>query len=1119
MGKFSNAGRTGGGSSALERLAASAKAQLPVEPQEDVTTSPAAFQATAFDPTVNLAATEELPSAPQPLDAQQAFEATLAEQQRQAVPDLRQRFREPAVPNIVQQGSPSEVDGGIFERANRMAASVEAGNLIPPVDLRNTTPNAESFKAAQEGATGAEISDIIVDTSGKEGSIQAGINRVGAVDYSDVRAPKVDSDFIKAGAIVTEHMLMHFAGGAEQQIEMGDADPIAAAQQEVQQRADGRIKQIAKQQGNAAIGQQIAQEYQRMKGVEVPAKIPTKEAETIGDAFKMMWVSQNPNLATVVRDPKTNQKFIELTPAGEAVITKGEADRKRLFPSKRVRPSKTPLPTGKLPGDTGQNITRPVQGPVGRQKFGRVLEESMKNMGTVPNVVDAQRLRVLYSTALPVLKTSNYDSVSARINNIGADKRAKYEAKSGPAEAEVEMQKASFKLAQEIQAIATERKGANYLSYAIQGFQGRITPQQTKFNPTTSKAVRFVTRNAVPSPAKPGSRVDYNLRQMYAMMLVPGADEVLPHVREQKFDAYQAQLEAYGDRLEQALQMTDAEAEAISQAIEQGIALTDPNFPKIKPLALNPETDKDLIDMIAAKGEDGMHFIDGLIDASKYIKARREGKTYHSYFNAYIDGKTNGIASNGIQMGISQTARQTGVMRFSKDDYLDAPGDVRAVLKDTLLEAVDKTGLPGVESFATEATTVAKAIFSHRDLNKKTTMTFGYGKEVMTFGVDMYDTAMLLQADPTLIKDPQLRADFQAALPVVLQELPDTLEFGELFMQIYGPALESVMSPEALESRSVMRSASIMYAATNQMMAITGPTGMDMHFGRGMSDESQLTETRYRLKGTDIDSGNKEFTAYHQGEEMTSAAPRMYEGVPSYGDYAYGGSVVGPVQALDAAAVGLTTSGKSWQRLKSASGGNPYIHTIYDAFKSDAMSYDVILEDVNTNWLDASMNWSYLEETKKSLQEDMAAWKADMRKRQPSDKISKNEAAYMNYILTPTVAQSGNVWPANFVRRVGAAAEINKRTGNDKAAMKAGWELVNRMRKVGYDWNNPPAQPTVAQLQTFVDYIENIMKPTARLDSMIKRTNANKAELKKEILRDGYKTKSGKVIPLQYYAH
>ena len=228
MSKFSNAGRTGG-STALDRLAAKAQAQLPVEPQpQEEVVAPTAFPATAFDPSVNLAATEELPSGPQPFDAQQAFEATLAEQERQAVPDLRSRFRNPETPVFIQQGSPSEIDGGIFDRANRMAESVQAGALIPPVDLRNTTSDASSFQAAVAGESGPVIAETIA--AEKEGSIQAGINRVGAVDYTNPRAPIVDPDFIKAGSLVTENMLMHFAGAAEQEIEIGEADPIAAAQ-------------------------------------------------------------------------------------------------------------------------------------------------------------------------------------------------------------------------------------------------------------------------------------------------------------------------------------------------------------------------------------------------------------------------------------------------------------------------------------------------------------------------------------------------------------------------------------------------------------------------------------------------------------------------------------------------------------------------------------------------------------------------------------------------------------------------------------------------------------------------------------------------------------------------
>ena len=60
-----------------------------------------------------------------------------------------------------------------------------------------------------------------------------------------------------------------------------------------------------------------------------------------------------------------------------------------------------------------------------------------------------------------------------------------------------------------------------------------------------------------------------------------------------------------------------------------------------------------------------------------------------------------------------------------------------------------------------------------------------------------------------------------------------------------------------------------------------------------------------------------------------------------------------PVQSLDAATVALTASGRSWARLDNASNGNPYLHTIYDAFKVDAMGYDVVLDEVNKNWLNA----------------------------------------------------------------------------------------------------------------------------------------------------------------------
>ena len=274
------------------------------------------------------------------------------------------------------------------------------------------------------------------------------------------------------------------------------------------------------------LGKLIALEYQRLKGNPTPENSLTpQEAEVIGDTFKMMWAGQNPELVRVTRDAKTDQKFLELTPEGEDVLSKGATDRKRLFPTVQVRPAKNAPPRGDLRGDVGLNVTKKIQGGVDLRKkdIDPTITEAMRNLAQVPNVVDKQRMKILFSTALPVLKTIGQGGEQrweATINNIGKDKLAKFRAKYDENVAQGEMLNAAQKLANEVQSIAQERSGANYLTYAMQGFQGRISPQQSKFNPTTSKAVRFVTRNAVPSPAKPGSRVDYNLRQMYTICLL-----------------------------------------------------------------------------------------------------------------------------------------------------------------------------------------------------------------------------------------------------------------------------------------------------------------------------------------------------------------------------------------------------------------------------------------------------------------------------------------------------------------------------------------------------------------------------------------------------------------------
>ena len=176
-----------------------------------------------------------------------------------------------------------------------------------------------------------------------------------------------------------------------------------------------------------------------------------------------------------------------------------------------------------------------------------------------------------------------------------------------------------------------------------------------------------------------------------------------------------------------------------------------------------------------------------------------------------------------------------------------------------------------------------------------------------------------------------------------------------------------------------------MHAATNTLLSIKTATGMDMNFGRNVQEDYEQADlTQYKLRGTKVDKGEREFAAAHRTTKPTSAAARTRDETTQAGEYAYGGIVVGPVQSLDAATVALSAAGKSWDRMKASSNGNPYMHTIYDAFKVDAMGYDVALEEINMNWMNAGLNWSYLKETQNATRETMNEWKSCLLYTSPS---------------------------------------------------------------------------------------------------------------------------------------
>ena len=849
-----------------------------------------------------------------------------------------------------------------------------------------------------------------------------------------------------------------------------------------------------------------------------------------------MWYISNPNLIQKAT-AEDGQAVFQLTQEGVDAMKDSSRARKRLLPKANVRPTKAPTQTGQLPGETGRVATKRDTGKVKRQLVGaKTLEEAARNLNTVPNVVDKQRMRILWSTALPVLSGQlGVNHPFAAINNMGekqynkfraAQKKNEIKASEGikvdPYDADKEMELLQVDVAQDMRAIAQERNGANFLTYYIQSFNGRIAPQQSAFDPTTSKAVRFVTRNAVPAKASPGSRIARNLEQMYAMMLVPGADSRLPEGRLEAFEKDSSRLEQWGDRLLEVLNDTisDSEAEAIAAAIDQGIALTDPKFPQVKPLGLDPQRDKNLLDAIKKKGEDGPHFIDGLIDAAQYIKAKRDGRPYHSYFNAYVDGKTNGIASNGIQMGSERVARATGVIRNQNDTLLDK-GDIRDQLEQILLESLEINGFDGHKKDEShELYDVARTLYGTRQLHKDTTMTFSYGKEIASFKDDIQNFLLDLQAE--LENDP--KSTFSESLNTLLSDPNWGIEkLSETLNQFYETGLEQVLSKDAIQSRALMRSAATMFALTNQLFTIKTATGFELALGGSETlGSAQAETTKYDIQTAEGKRINP--TVYHYETENTSANIRRDvdqqsgEERRTPGQDAYGGSIPAPVQSLDAATVALASSGKAWDKLKAASNGNPYMHTIYDAFKFDAMGFDVGVDSVNKAWLDSSMDWSYLEETLVAM-EQINEWDKAMRQLPQDSKVDISMAGpyrMMGYLLEPQQTTSGREFPSRISSRLAKLVGGETEAQVDNKVKEGTQRILNAVRESGLDVNNMPDEVTVAQLRKFVIAFSKELDLRKRLNSMINTTNNNKKRLRKMI--EAQKKLHGNEV-LQYYAH
>ena len=1021
-------------------------------------------------------------------------EDVAAQREREAVPDIISRRDEPPLTEWKRQGEVAAVnansgpqsDGGMAARATNMA---------------------EKFSGVGEWKLGGLQSK-------HGGAAKEVATTVGAIDPEG----NLNRDFLQMMSVITENQFsdLAFSRGEVDVQQEGEVAP-----EEVSQSAA-----ITKAQGNKQLGDQIHREYQRYRNAQAGrptdeyVDLTSEQATLLGDMAKEMYFEANQTEAGqnfMVRGAAPDgQVTFTLTKHGSDRLREGAFERKRLFPKQHVRPSKTPLPGGRLVGE-GRTYTRGASGRTGTTVAGaEVIHQAMRNLNTVANVVDPHRLKILFATALPVLsgQVSDPNHPFAKINHIGQDKLDKFNAVD-PETAPEEYAKLIDSLAQSLFGIATERNGANFLTYYMQTFNGRIAPQQTNFDPTTSKTTRFVTRNAVPAKATPGSRIEKNLRQMYAMMLVPKADIKLPEAREKALEQYTPQLVRWGKELRAALGgISDAQVNAIADAIANGTPMNDPNFPQIPDVSAS--ISPDLAAAIEKKGEDGQAFIDGVMDFTDYYENKLKGRPHHSYFNAYMDGKTNGLASNGIQMGSEQVAYKTGVLRSQNEALLDGDVDIRDDLANTLVEMIDQNGFDGhVADLSGPLHSVATTLFNgkgeSRNLHKATTMTFGYGKELDSFKNDIDEYLALMEQS-----DPELAANVQT----LVEGMGDRETLIGTLHSKYVEGLANALDPNALKSRALMRTAAYLHALSNEIFTIESATGFELAMGGTETSIARGSEgviASYALrKGDD----RRRIEAKRETREVTSAAVKTRTGpegdtTEEVGGYAYGGSVPAPVQSLDAATVALTASGKSWGRLKSASNGAPYLHTIYDAFKVDAMGYDVVLDEVNKNWLDAGMKWSYLEETQNALDRLRTTFQEKYGKRPDNSPLTEGEARQMMWFLEISKNKEGKPVPSNLINKMGKLIEVPANADSDmvhELSLDASRNIVKAMKSAGFDPYAPPTQPTVKHLKAFMKAFSGEVNIGPRLGKMVQETNNNKKKLAAKIKQDKAKV-------YQYYAH
>ena len=910
-------------------------------------------------------------------------------------------------------------------------------------------------------------------------------------------------------------------GAKNEQMPQGIKQELEQEEQKVQHL------DIKKATDSAQLGQEIAREYQRevlaSQGQDSSSynDLPAQEATILGDYAKEIYAAAMGDKIQRSIGPDDMVVFT-LTPSMVAELDATKTVRNLYVPSQEIiDPLSTP--EGEIKGEK-HKYTKQVAGGLGKGvASSEAAQESLKNQGSIPHVVLPRRLKILLSTLLPSLMAGpqQYNNplveMAAEINGFGNSKVSSLMAKAQQKQDAGEhydmngvLRSIKQGAANSLMTVVKNRNKANYLTYYTQAFNTRQSPQQTHFNPTTSKIVRAVTGNAVPTVVTKNGKYFDAAIQAYAMLIGGDVDKVgmdafLPEYRKNFLRTQAKGLEADGNRLLEILNgaMTDAEMETMLQAIEKGMAINDPNFPKPRMVGLDPQRDADLIKRIRDKGEDGVAYMDALMDFALFSKAMREGRSHPTYINPTIDGKTNGLAGIGLQMGIEKLATLTGVIR--SPDAIHAvqnDHDIRDELKETLLADLKKSKFEGTfnEHELPAMVRLGESVFSHKPLNKEVTMTFGYGKEIESFIQSIIDTVYNVSQSDTKAK---------AALDYLHGRGWSNEEIARAMLNKYIPAMARVMSSDAMEARALHRGVALIHGMADELMMHTSATGDPIYIG-GKSPEGRQKAGSYKM----LEDGEMvQRTANMYPSKSTAAASKMRSGKDGpwedVGGKALSGSVVAPIQSIDAATVIKSFSGPSWKMLKH-NVKQPYMHQIYDAFKMDVATFHHMLPEINRNWADTAITWSALEQSKIALRKRaIPAWEKKLKALPAGQKVSLDNFPVIKAMLEGYYSEKqGRYVHAGLESRLKFLAPDNM-TGSvrDEWVKKAALAIMSKSGAT-----SGQTEMTRGELHKFMQAVLDVTNLDRRIANAYQLAEQKRAKLKKKVFDPNN-------LILQYFAH